>query len=559
MAVAALPDLYGLLQVTPRATAAEVRSAYRFLLLVCAFETLSDEARRARYDRKRKRQAEGAEEAVAAPGRRRHRGAGAGQAARPPAEGAGVGAQRCGMDDGGDETFAASQGCARRLRAALQRLRTAIRLVPGEHRQAAIEALQAEVKRSLLSFMEAQRSRGAHSSEIAPGRAELDSASESESDGSLACATGKAIGDWRSPSEAPAPGELTGRHSGERAPGGAPAAAPGAAPGRPIRRSDTQGIEKLARGGAWMYRARVMFAHLCFYTRFQGRLEDAVEHHILLVEIRQMAQEGRGELAADPESGERIHRAFRTVLASAGTSTKDIGLKVHVRLGIFGHKRQVTINSPVLPLPEALSLRSRLLIARSQSWGHFRNAWVDMIRSSRFLRGRMRTCRDAEAFVDSVGAVFEPLWGNLRGLKGRDWGTNQLLLERVHRAAASVQRALASRAALLLRERRSARLRSLRASRRLRAERARWLRRKAGRDMTMGDLAEAIQRAKHGTGTEPGQADPGPRIGVCVYVRSPGFLPPSRRRRAPPPSSCMVAEFAFVHEPQSHRQRSDPA
>merc|ERR1712110_661968 len=79
------------------------------------------------------------------------------------------------------------------------------------------------------------------------------------------------------------------------------------------------------------------------------------------------------------ELSETILRISREVIASNKTSEEELQLRASVRVRIGRWVGSVRINSPLLPLREALSWRSRLLCAKEVSWHFFRSEWVALM------------------------------------------------------------------------------------------------------------------------------------------------------------------------------------
>merc|ERR1712110_243430 len=79
------------------------------------------------------------------------------------------------------------------------------------------------------------------------------------------------------------------------------------------------------------------------------------------------------------ELSETILRISREVIAGNNTSEEELQLRASVRVRIGRWVGSVRINSPLLPLREALSWRSRLLCAKEVSWHFFRSEWVALM------------------------------------------------------------------------------------------------------------------------------------------------------------------------------------
>lgn len=342
------PDLYAVLSLASSATFAEIRSAYRraalvahpdkggrpedFAALTGAFMTLSEEAARESYDRRR----------AVAPAVK-----------MPPA--------------------AARRGNL--LRLALERLRRTLQRLESSERQSAITGMRPKARAALLNFMESA--------------SKLDSA--------------KTLARPEPEHSAETAGELDGDCSPMLA-------SPTRSSSRLRslkRRSGRLGIQQSHSMQRPLFRATLMFSNLKFWTRFQGDMGLALEHHILLVQIRQAALAGCGE---GGPTDDRIHDACTSVLEKAGTTAQGLGLRVQVELNVGHRPHRQYVGSPVVSLEDALAWRTRLLSARRLGWPSFRTVWSELLQHPSFVRRRPLSEAEANAFVDRRYRLLESAW-----------------------------------------------------------------------------------------------------------------------------------------------------
>jgi len=96
-----------------------------------------------------------------------------------------------------------------------------------------------------------------------------------------------------------------------------------------------------------------------------------------------------------------IQELVSRTLSAAGTSWEKLGLSIFVQMRATEWLSAAhVITSPVMPLTEAVSLRSRLLEARCSSWEALRTEWVTLMQS----RKKAVSLKDAEALADRARA-----------------------------------------------------------------------------------------------------------------------------------------------------------
>eukprot|EP00746_Dinoflagellata_sp_MGD_P125612 gnl/MRDRNA2_/MRDRNA2_60412_c0_seq1.p1 gnl/MRDRNA2_/MRDRNA2_60412_c0~~gnl/MRDRNA2_/MRDRNA2_60412_c0_seq1.p1 ORF type:complete len:551 (-),score=112.49 gnl/MRDRNA2_/MRDRNA2_60412_c0_seq1:229-1881(-) len=160
--------------------------------------------------------------------------------------------------------------------------------------------------------------------------------------------------------------------------------------------SGVGGVNKIGSS----YRATVHVASLELYTQLQPKLEVAIEHHSILLEIRQAI----AAVVAFPDQD--IANSVQTALANAAVPEEELNLRVIVRLRAREWLGSTWVNSPVLSLQKAVKWRSRLLDARRNSWSEFRAAWIELMLERGVLgpcnRRPHRSLEEAETAVDKA-------------------------------------------------------------------------------------------------------------------------------------------------------------
>jgi len=138
-------------------------------------------------------------------------------------------------------------------------------------------------------------------------------------------------------------------------------------------------------------KAMLDIEHLRFYTRWTT-LEAAIEQQLILAKLQDRitaASDSDESFWSKPANTRQI---FDDLLAEHETSMDTFGISVYVEMRTpewVGSRHHIT--SPVLPLEEAIALRSRLLHARSTSWESVREEWIPLLQSGK------NSCSLAEA------------------------------------------------------------------------------------------------------------------------------------------------------------------
>lgn len=494
------PNLYEVLQVSATATPADIRAAYRrralichpdkggatesFQILVRAFETLGDQAARAKYDLKRL-----------------HAGA------KEPAQEEAVRRKKRGRDEPGREgtnqqaaptqaesTATQAQQCALRVRILLERLRLALQEVSAEERKMMIGGLPTHIRALLLDFM-VDRARQAAPTEPTASAADAGSGGRPQHHGPGALLQGAASdsddslssSDTGSETEARAMRALTFDGGAEDT------SAPRRRPDGHARPTKPKGVHQRKSGNTCLYSARLVFCNVEIRTRYQSRLEIAVDHHILLMRIRQLASEG-APLKLDDSCGDRIVKACDDALQEAGVTAGEIGLRALARVTLWGNGNvnHFDIRTPSLPVADCVVWRRRLITAKYQDWPSFRSVWRELQQHPQWHPRRGHTVRD----LDALDERMESAWPMLKRPRG---SARTRSAPDVPKAVWRLQRGLAAKAAAEAREARQAARQAARLEVERCRRRRRWLYRKAGKDMTMEDLLHS------------GSGDPGSR------------------------------------------------
>merc|ERR1712139_336622 len=136
---------------------------------------------------------------------------------------------------------------------------------------------------------------------------------------------------------------------------------------------------------------------LRLYTREQATLEAAIEHQIVLVQIKQALTT---RIAGKEQLWDGHNDAFQVcqaVLQENGTSEAELGLRawVHIRAPRWLGSR-CRIGSMATDLASALAVHSRLLHAKATSWEALRAEWVHLVQIRKHV-----SLMEAEATVDS--------------------------------------------------------------------------------------------------------------------------------------------------------------
>lgn len=497
-------DFYALLGVSSSATFTEIRGAYRraalrthpdkggdstaFQLVAVAFDTLSHEPLRAAYDRRRARadpSLSGTTQSAAAP-----------QQAEVPSEPRCVRpqqppeprhARRPDLPGTAPKESAppdiAAEGLkseGKGLRKALERLRCFLKGVAPERRRLLLDSMKEEVRSRLLKFMQF-RAAAAQS-----GRFLVLVGSGSSTSSSESLASADSDGPWTSDAK-PLLRIEDNLHPSVVSWSDGPVTAAGndAAP-EPERywaprargvhtvQTKTKGLRHP------LYRGVLRFTNLTVFTRYQRNFDTAVDHHILLVQIRRACMGGMQRDISCRIKSDEIRKAFDVVFTERGTSAQELGVLVMTEVsllpGSWNNGVNFSVRSPTASLSEALDWRDRMLAVRFADWEVFRLIWVELLQSPQWKTKAM-DAQDAQAFVNDQWKKVEPYWRHREASGGGRFAHREVMDDgdrRFARLVQSVSRHMAAEAATARRQT----LEEERLRQRLSRDRWRWATRK---------------------------------------------------------------------------------
>lgn len=138
------------------------------------------------------------------------------------------------------------------------------------------------------------------------------------------------------------------------------------------------------------YQASIHVKALRLYTREQCSVQAAIEHQIVLVQLKQ-ALDARS--IREPEFWDdhrTVLQVCDAVLSSNETSETELGLRawVHIRAPRWLGPR-CRISSTANPLAEALKVHALLLRARDTSWESLRAEWLHLLQFQKRLSGKV--------------------------------------------------------------------------------------------------------------------------------------------------------------------------
>jgi len=245
------------------------------------------------------------------------------------------------------------------------------------------------------------------------------------------------------------------------------------------------GVETSLKSGSKVYRARLAFMNIKFVTKLESKLDDAVEHHIILTHIRRnLMQKTR---SYSPRASEQLQAVCEGVLRENCTSAEELGLRARLQIELRKRQPHIFMSSPLLPVQEALAWRSRALAFRYKDWTAFRGVWATLLQHPGFERRRLAQ-NEAEAHIDRA---WELLGGHWQHMQTKEQAAqSRRVLSRSDRLQRHFQWALQAFERHLRAEssalKRSA-TREVFARRRIHRERASWLR-EHWKHLTMNDL-----------------------------------------------------------------------
>lgn len=145
---------------------------------------------------------------------------------------------------------------------------------------------------------------------------------------------------------------------------------------------------------------------LRLYTCRVANVEDAIAHHIILVQICNALA---AAIAVKPliwEAPGEILQICEGVLSRNESSEKDLGLRVFIYMrGGQWIARNSFIVSQTMTLEDALVVHSRLLRARQTSWESLRAEWLTLLQSKSHSLMKCRPLAEVKAMVDKARCV----------------------------------------------------------------------------------------------------------------------------------------------------------
>lgn len=149
------------------------------------------------------------------------------------------------------------------------------------------------------------------------------------------------------------------------------------------REASAYGLSKVYGGSGpqrMKYQASIHVKALRLYTREQCSVQAAIEHQIVLVQLKQALD---AQSIGEPEFWDdhrTVLQVCEAVLSSNETSEAELGLRawVHIRAPRWLGPR-CRISSMATPLAKALEVHARLLRARDTSWESLRVEWLHLL------------------------------------------------------------------------------------------------------------------------------------------------------------------------------------
>lgn len=152
------------------------------------------------------------------------------------------------------------------------------------------------------------------------------------------------------------------------------------------------------------YKAHLHIKSFRIYTDSHAKIEDAIDHQIILMQIRlawTAAWQSNPYFWEDhPEQAASL---CNQVLQANGTSESEMGLKAFVSMEArLWLGKNCFVISPVMQLSEALAWQAKLLCARRVSWPIFREGWVELMQCRRYARAKVRSAEEAQLVADAA-------------------------------------------------------------------------------------------------------------------------------------------------------------
>jgi|Transcript_49903 hypothetical protein len=169
-------------------------------------------------------------------------------------------------------------------------------------------------------------------------------------------------------------------------------------------KSGAAGVHKFGR----LYRAYVAVANMEIYSRLQSNVEEAIEDHVILTQVRDVIVVAMLERRSDDDLIDMV----RKFLVDCNTSEDDIQLRAKIRVRATEWMGALRISSHMLLFENAIHLRSKILRAKRSSWQDFRAVCISLLqrdKRDKVFRGRAikRTLTEAEIVTDKAWAAAE--------------------------------------------------------------------------------------------------------------------------------------------------------
>lgn len=148
--------------------------------------------------------------------------------------------------------------------------------------------------------------------------------------------------------------------------------------------SGLSGVRVIKSTHRTKYKAHIGIKGLRLYTCGHESIEAAIEHHIILVQIRQAIAEASTVTPAIWDHPAELHQLYSKVLHNSGTSEDMLGLHAFVYMRAskwLGRNRFIT--SACMGFAEACEIHSRLACACRTSWECFRAEWIKLMQGKK--------------------------------------------------------------------------------------------------------------------------------------------------------------------------------
>lgn len=167
--------------------------------------------------------------------------------------------------------------------------------------------------------------------------------------------------------------------------------------------SGLSGIRVIKSTHHTKYTAHIGIKGLRLYTCGHEAIETAIEHHIILMQIRQAIAEASTVNPAIWDNPTELHQVYSTVLHDSGTSENMLGLNTFIYMRAskwLGRSRFIT--STCMTFAEASELYSRLAHACRTSWENFRAEWIKLMQGKKRSQVRRLSYDGAAAIADQA-------------------------------------------------------------------------------------------------------------------------------------------------------------